>query len=102
MTDNQIDQQLSKLPPLTALYWILKITATTLGETAGDLMSMTMDVGYAVSTLILASLCGVSGRAQLRAKAHRPCLYWSVIITSSTAGTTMSDWMDRTLGLGYL
>jgi uncharacterized membrane-anchored protein len=102
MSVERADEQLSKLPPLTAIYWILKITATTLGETAGDLLSMTMEVGYAVSTLFFMSLFVVSAVAQLKAKTHRPWLYWSVIITSSIAGTTMSDWMDRTLGLGYL
>jgi uncharacterized membrane-anchored protein len=92
----------SKLPALTAIYWILKITATTLGETAGDLMSMTLEVGYAISTIILMSLFLVSVVGQLAVKDHRPWLYWTVILTTSTAGTTMSDWMDRTLGLGYL
>lgn len=81
---------------------MLKITATTLGETAGDLMSMTMKVGYGMSTLILTSVFLVSVVGQLLAKRHRPWLYWTVILTTSTAGTTMSDWMDRTLGLGYL
>src|SRR5215510_13841779 len=97
-----VSDSLSKLPALTAIYWILKITATTLGETAGDLLSMTMEVGYAVSTLILMSTFLVSVVAQLASKRHQPWLYWTVILTTSTAGTTMSDWMDRTLGLGYL
>jgi uncharacterized membrane-anchored protein len=96
------DEAVSKVPPLTALYWIIKVTSTTLGETAGDLMSMTMEVGYAMSTVILMSLFLVSVTGQLAAKRHHPWLYWLVIITTSTAGTTMSDWMDRTLGLGYL
>ena len=100
--NQQLNSQLSKLPALTAMYWLLKITATTVGETAGDLMSMTMEVGYALSTLILMSLFFVSAAGQLLAKRHHPWLYWTVIVTSSTAGTTMSDWMDRTLGLGYL
>ena len=99
MSDEKV---FNKLPPLTALYWILKITATTLGETAGDLTSMTMEVGYGLSTVILMSLFLVSFAAQMTAKTHRPWLYWIVILTTSTAGTTMSDWMDRTLGLGYL
>lgn len=96
------DEHSSKLPALTALYWILKITATTLGETAGDLLSMTMEVGYAISTLILMSTFLVSVVAQLGTKRHRAWLYWTVILTTSTAGTTMSDWIDRSLGLGYL
>jgi uncharacterized membrane-anchored protein len=100
-TNTEFDTRPSKLPPLTAIYWILKVAATTLGETAGDLMSMTLRVGYGVSTLILMSVFLVTVIAQLKAKAHHPWLYWTVILTTSTAGTTMSDWMDRTLGLGY-
>jgi uncharacterized membrane-anchored protein len=102
MNDKNFNEAMSKLPALTAAYWIIKITATTLGETAGDLMSMTMEVGYGLSTFILMSLFLVSVVGQLMAKRHIPWLYWSVILTSSTAGTTMSDWMDRTLGLGYM
>lgn len=97
-----MNDSLNKLPALTALYWIIKITATTLGETAGDLMSMTMAIGYGVSTIILMTAFLLSVVAQLLVKSHHPWLYWSVILTTSTAGTTMSDWMDRTLGLGYL
>jgi uncharacterized membrane-anchored protein len=97
-----LKQAMSKLPPLTAMYWLLKIAATTVGETGGDLLSMTMEVGYAISTLILMSLFFLSAAGQLFAKRHHPWLYWTVILTSSTAGTTMSDWMDRTLGLGYM
>jgi len=100
--NRQMSEQWSKLPPLTALYWILKITATTLGESGGDLLSMTMEVGYGLSTAILMSVFLVSAIAQLKSKKHVPWLYWTVILTTSTAGTTMSDWMDRTLGLGYL
>jgi len=100
--DAAFEGSLSKLPQLTAIYWIIKIAATTLGETAGDLMSMTMEVGYGLSTAILMSVFLVSCVGQLIAKKHHPWLYWLVILTTSTAGTTMSDWMDRTLGLGYL
>ena len=91
----------SKLPPLTAAFWIMKIAATTLGETAGDLLSMTLGVGYAASSLILISGFLVSLFIQLLATRYRPPLYWTVILTTSTAGTTISDWMDRTLMLGY-
>jgi uncharacterized membrane-anchored protein len=79
----------------------MKICATTLGETAGDLLSMTMNVGYAVSSLILISFFFATLIAQLAAKRYHPLLYWGVILSTSTAGTTMSDFMDRTLGLGY-
>ncbi len=91
----------SKLPEITAAFWVMKIAATTLGETAGDLLSMTLQVGYAVSSLILVSAFVVTLAMQLLAVTYRPLLYWTVILTTSTAGTTMSDYMDRTLGLGY-
>ncbi len=95
------DATVSKLPRITAIFWVMKICATTLGETAGDLLSMTMHAGYAVSSLILISAFLVSLVSQLLAKKYHPALYWTVILTTSTAGTTMSDYMDRTLGLGY-
>lgn len=92
---------INKLPAITLFFWIMKICATTLGETAGDLLSMTMNVGYAISSLILISIFIVSLLGQLTTKKHHPLLFWSVILSTSTAGTTMSDYMDRTLGLGY-
>jgi uncharacterized membrane-anchored protein len=96
------DEALTKLPALTAAYWAVKIASTTLGETGGDLLSMTMQVGYGLSTFILMSIFFISVAGQLMVKRYIPWLYWTVILLSSTAGTTMSDWMDRTLGLGYL
>ncbi len=92
---------MNKLPRVTLLFWIMKIAATTLGETSGDLLSMTLKVGYAVSSMVLIGLFVVSLVTQLRSKRYHPLLYWSVILSTSTAGTTMSDYMDRTLGLGY-
>ncbi|KAF1052323.1 MAG: hypothetical protein GAK43_01981 [Stenotrophomonas maltophilia] len=92
---------MNKLPQITLAFWVMKICATTLGETAGDLLSMTLDVGYALSSLILISLFLVTLFAQLAARRYNPWLYWLVILSTSTAGTTMSDFMDRTLGLGY-
>ncbi len=92
---------MNKLPRVTLLFWIMKIAATTLGETAGDLVSMTLKVGYAVSSMILIGLFLVSLVTQLRSTRYHPALYWTVILSTSTAGTTMSDYMDRTLGLGY-
>ena len=94
-------QSTNKLPQIAVAFWIMKIAATTLGETAGDLLSMTVHVGYAVSSLILISAFVVSLVAQLAATRYFPPLYWFVILTTSTAGTTMSDYLDRTLGLGY-
>lgn len=90
-----------KLPEITLAFWVMKICATTLGETAGDLLSMTLNVGYAVSTVILMGTFLVTVAAQLMSKRYHPFLYWAVILSTSTAGTTMSDYMDRTLGLGY-
>jgi uncharacterized membrane-anchored protein len=92
---------MKKLPEITMAFWIMKICATTLGETAGDLFSMTLNIGYALSSLILISFFIVTLQMQLHATKYKPLLYWSVILATSTAGTTMSDFMDRTLGLGY-
>lgn len=92
---------MNKLPAITLAFWIMKICATTLGETAGDLLSMTMGIGYGTSTLILIGFFLVTLVTQLLSKSYHPVLYWSVILSTSTAGTTMSDYMDRTLGLGY-
>jgi uncharacterized membrane-anchored protein len=91
----------SKIPEITLLFWIMKIAATTLGETGGDLLSMTLNIGYAVSSLILIGMFLVTLGLQLFSKKYHPPIYWLVIIATSTAGTTMSDFMDRTLGLGY-
>jgi uncharacterized membrane-anchored protein len=95
-------EALNKVPQITLAFWVMKICATTLGETAGDLLSMTLNVGYAVSSLILISLFIVTLVSQLASRSYHPILYWTVILSTSTAGTTMSDYMDRTLGLGYL
>lgn len=92
---------MSKLPQITIAFWIMKICATTLGETAGDLLSMTLNVGYAVSSAILLSFFFIILTAQLFSKKYHPIIYWLVILATSTAGTTISDYMDRTLGLGY-
>ena len=91
----------NKVAKVTALFWVMKIAATTLGETAGDLFSMTLNIGYALSSLALLAVFAMALFAQLRARSFHPPLYWTVILATSTAGTTVSDWMDRTLGLGY-
>lgn len=91
----------NKIPQITIAFWVMKICATTLGETAGDLLSMTLHIGYGLSSLILFSFFLLTLTLQLIAKKHNPILYWLVILSTSTAGTTMSDYMDRTLGLGY-
>ncbi len=92
---------MSKLPQITAFFWLMKICATTLGETAGDLLSMTLHVGYAMSSTILISVFLATLVTQLLSKRYNPFLYWGVILSTSTAGTTMSDYMNRTLELGY-
>jgi len=91
----------NKIPELTLLFWIMKITATTLGETGGDLVAQTMNVGYATSTIIFFAFFLVLVTAQLFSTRYIPPIYWAVIVATSTAGTTMSDYMDRTLDLGY-
>src|SRR5713101_3207853 len=91
----------SKVPKVILLFWIMKIAATTLGETGGDLLSMTLNVGYAVSSMILIGLFFVALTVQLVSRKFHPLIYWTVIVTTSTSGTTMSDYMDRTLGTGY-
>jgi uncharacterized membrane-anchored protein len=91
----------NKVAALTLSFWIMKICATTVGETGGDLLAQTMKVGYLASTLILLSFFLITLALQLRARVFHPWLYWAVILSTSTAGTTLSDYMDRTLGLGY-
>jgi uncharacterized membrane-anchored protein len=92
---------INKLPAITLSFWIMKICATTLGETAGDLLSMTLNIGYAISSILLLSFFFVTLFIQLSTKKYHPVIYWAVILATSTAGTTISDFMDRTLGLGY-
>jgi hypothetical protein len=92
---------MKKIPAITVLFWVMKICATTLGETAGDLLSMTLHIGYAISSIVLISGFLATLGLQLYSKKYIPMLYWLVILATSTAGTTMSDFMDRTLGVGY-
>jgi uncharacterized membrane-anchored protein len=91
----------SKVPEVTLIFWTIKILATTLGETAGDALSMSMDLGYLLSTAILFTLFAVAVSAQIAVKSFRPSLYWSAIIASTTVGTTLADFADRSLGIGY-
>jgi len=92
---------MNKLPQITFAFWVMKICATTLGETAGDLFSKTLGLGYALSSMILIGFFLITLVAQLLSNVYHPVLYWLVILATSTAGTTMSDYMDRTLELGY-
>ena len=91
----------SKVPQVALAFWIIKIAATTLGETAGDALSMTMNLGYAVSTLIFLVFFLGAVAAQIKAKSFHRLLYWTVIVATTTLGTTMADFADRSLGIGY-
>jgi uncharacterized membrane-anchored protein len=91
----------SKVPEVTLVFWLIKILATTLGETGGDAVSMSLNLGYAVSSIIFIGIFVVAVIAQIAAKAFHPFLYWFVIIATTTAGTTMADFADRSLGIGY-
>lgn len=92
---------LSKVPEVTLGFWIVKIFATTLGETGGDALSMSLNLGYAVSSLIFIAVLAALVAAQISAKAFHAFLYWAVIVATTTAGTTMADFADRSLGIGY-
>ncbi len=94
--------RLSKVPEVTLAFWIIKIAATTLGETGGDALSMTMHLGYALSTAIFFAFFIITVTAQVTAKSSHPFLYWAVIVATTTAGTTMADYADRSLGIGYI
>lgn len=92
---------LSKVPAITLGFWIIKILATTFGETAGDMVSMSLDLGYLIGTAIFATLLVILVFWQIRARQFHPALYWATIIASTTAGTTMADFATRSLGIGY-
>ncbi|WP_244618170.1 hypothetical protein [Rhodoferax sediminis] len=94
-------RMLSKVPEVTLIFWIIKIAATTLGETGGDAVSMSMNLGYLVATAIFAAIFLVAVVAQIKAKAFHPFLYWITIVATTTVGTTMADFADRSLGIGY-
>lgn len=93
---------LSKVPPATLAFWAVKIFATTLGETGGDAVSMSLKLGYAVGTLIFLGFFLVTLAAQVGSKHYHPVFYWAVVVATTTVGTTTSDYFDRTLGLGYV
>jgi uncharacterized membrane-anchored protein len=92
---------LSKVPEVTLAFWIIKIAATTLGETGGDAVSISMNLGYLVGTGIFAAIFVGAVILQIRAKRFHPVLYWATIIASTTVGTTLADFTDRSLGVGY-
>jgi uncharacterized membrane-anchored protein len=93
--------QASKVPQVTLLFWIIKIAATTLGETGGDAVSMSMQLGYLVGTAIFAVLFAIAVSAQVAARRFLPWPYWVTIVATTTVGTTLADFADRSLGVGY-
>ena len=95
------ERTLSKVPEVTLVFWIIKIFATTLGETGGDTVSMSMNLGYLVGTAIFAVIFIGFVLAQIQAKKFHPFLYWATIIATTTVGTTLADFSDRSLGIGY-
>ena len=92
---------LSKVPEVTLVFWIIKIAATTLGETGGDSVTMTLDWGYLAGTVLFFGVLIVLVVAQIASKRFHPLLYWATIVASTTFGTTMADFADRSLGIGY-
>lgn len=92
----------NKVPHITLAFWAIKICATTLGETGGDLVSMTLGLGYLASTGLFLAVFLILAGAQIRARRYHPWLYWGVILATTTAGTTLSDFLDRTAHMGYL
>lgn len=95
------ENTLSKVPEVTLVFWILKILATTLGETGGDAVSMSLNLGYLLSTGIFAAVFLAAVIVQVRAEKFHPVIYWVTIIATTTVGTTLADFADRSLGIGY-
>lgn len=101
MKTANIEENLNKVPELTLIFWIIKIAATTLGETAGDAVSMSMDLGYLVGTAIFAAIFLLAVTVQIRARKFHPLIYWGTIVATTTVGTTLADFATRSLGIGY-
>ncbi|KAF0204894.1 MAG: hypothetical protein FD173_1476 [Gallionellaceae bacterium] len=95
------EQALTKVPEVTLIFWIIKIAATTLGETGGDAVSMSMNLGYLLGTGIFAAIFFIAVFAQIKEKEFHPFQYWATIIATTTVGTTLADFADRSLGIGY-
>jgi uncharacterized membrane-anchored protein len=100
LTDSR-DAVVSKVPEVTLLFWMLKVAATTLGETGGDAVSMSMNLGYLVATAIFGVVFLVAVGAQIAARKFNAYLYWTTIVATTTVGTTLADFADRSLGIGY-
>ncbi len=95
------EKALSKVPEVTLVFWSIKIAATTLGETGGDTVSMSMNLSYLIGTIIFTAVFLAAVFAQIKAKTFQPFLYWTTIIATTTVGTTLADYADRSLGIGY-
>ncbi len=94
-------ERLSKVPEVTLLFWVIKIAATTLGETGGDAVSMSMNLGYLIATAIFAVIFIAAVGTQIFAKKFHPYIYWTTIVATTTVGTTLADFATRSLGIGY-
>lgn len=101
MKNETVKSTMSKVPEITLLFWIIKIAATTLGETGGDMVSMSMNLGYLMGTAIFAVIFLGAVFIQIKAKTFHPVIYWFTIIATTTVGTTLADFADRSLGIGY-
>ena len=93
---------LGKVPKVTLGFWVIKIAATTLGETGGDAVTMSMNLGFLVGTVIFTAIFLVAVSVQIAAKRFRPFLFWAVIVSTTTAGTTLANLLDRSLGTGHV
>lgn len=99
--NNSVKCIISKVPEVTLSFWIIKIAATTLGETGGDVVSMSMNLGYLIATLIFAAIFLIAVFTQIKMKGFHPVPYWVTIIATTTVGTTLADFADGSLGIGY-
>lgn len=99
--NSKLEKNLSKVPAVSFVFWMIKIAATTLGETAGDAVSMSMSLGYLVGTALFASIFFVAVFVQIKAARFHPGIYWTTIVATTTVGTTMADFADRSMGIGY-
>lgn len=99
--NHHAERAISKVPEVTLIFWIIKIIATTLGETGGDAVSMSMNLGYLIGTVIFSVIFLIAVAAQIQAKQFHPLMYWTTIIATTTVGTTLADFTTRSLGIGY-
>jgi len=100
--NTRLQDLVTKVPEVTLMFWVIKIISTTLGETAGDALSMTMGLGYLTSSVIFSFIFATAVYAQIKANSYNPALYWTTIIATTTLGTTIADYATRSLNIGYL